>query len=128
MRVLVDTHVFLWWVEGDRALPAKARAVLANPENECLISMVSAWELAIKTGLGKLKLALPVKRYIVENVAANGFRMLAIEIAHVGRVETLAMHHGDPFDRLLIAQALEENIAVVTADPIFRSYGVKRIW
>ena len=128
MRVLVDTHVFLWWIEGDRALPAKARAVLANPENECLISMVSAWELAIKTGLGKLKLALPVKRYIVENVAANGFRMLAIEIVHVGRVETLAMHHGDPFDRLLIAQALEENIAVVTADPIFRNYGVKRIW
>ena len=128
MRVLVDTHVFLWWVEGDRALPAKARAVLANPENECLISMVSAWELAIKTGLGKLKLALPVKRYIVENVAANGFRMLAIEIAHVGRVETLARHHGDPFDRLLIAQALEENIAVVTADPIYRTYGVKRIW
>ena len=128
MRVLVDTHVFLWWVEGDRALPAKARAVLANPENECLISMVSAWELAIKTSLGKLKLALPVKRYIVENVAANGFRMLAIEMAHVGRVETLARHHGDPFDRLLIAQALEENIAVVTADPIYRNYGVKRIW
>ena len=128
MRVLVDTHVFLWWVEGDRTLPAKARAVLANPENECLISMVSAWELAIKTSLGKLKLALPVKRYIVENVAANGFRMLAIEIAHVGRVETLARHHGDPFDRLLIAQALEENIAVVTADPIYRNYGVKRIW
>ena len=114
--------------EGDRALPAKARAVLGNPEKECLISMVSAWELAIKTGLGKLKLALPVKRYIVENVAANGFRMLAIQIAHVGRVETLARHHGDPFDRLLIAQALEENIALVTADPIFRNYGVKQIW
>lgn len=128
MRVLVDTHVFLWWVEGDRALPAKARAVLADPENECLISLVSAWELAIKASLGKLKLALPVKRYFVENVAANGFRMLNIEIAHVGRVETLAKHHGDPFDRLLIAQALEENIAVVTADPIYRKYGVKRIW
>ena len=128
MRVLVDTHVFLWWVEGDRALPAKVRAALADPENECLISMVSAWELAIKTGLGKLKLAVPLKRYIVENVAANGFRMLDIEIAHVGRLETLASHHGDPFDRLLIAQALEENLPVVTADPIFRKYGVKRIW
>ena len=128
MRVLVDTHVFLWWVEGDRALPSKARATLADPENECLISLVSAWELAIKAGLGKIKLALPVKRYIVENVAANGFRMLDIEIAHVGRVETLARHHGDPFDRLLIAQALEEDLPVVTADPIFRKYGVKRIW
>jgi PIN domain nuclease of toxin-antitoxin system len=128
MRVLVDTHVFLWWVEGNRALPAKVRAAIADPENECLISLVSAWELAIKASLGKLKLALPVKRYVVENVAANGFRMLDIRIAHVGRVETLASHHGDPFDRLLIAQALEEDLPVVTADPIFRKYGVKRIW
>ena len=128
MRVLVDTHVFLWWVEGDRALPAKARAALANQENECLVSMVSAWELAIKAGLGKLKLTLPVQRYVVEHIAANGFRMLDIRMAHVGRVETLESHHGDPFDRLLIAQALEEEIPIVTADPIFRKYGVKRIW
>ena len=128
MRVLLDTHVFLWWVEGDRALPAKARAVLTDQGNECLISLVSAWELAIKAGLGKLKLAIPVKRYVVEHVAANGFRMLDIRIAHVGRVETLVPHHGDPFDRLLIAQALEEELPIVTADPIFRRYGVKRIW
>jgi PIN domain nuclease of toxin-antitoxin system len=128
MRVLLDTRVFLWWVEGDRAVPAKARAVLADQQNECLISLVSAWELAIKTGLGKLKLALPVKRYIVEHAAANGFRMLDIRMAHIGRVETLAPHHGDPFDRLLIAQAVEEKLPVITADPVFRKYGVKRIW
>jgi PIN domain nuclease of toxin-antitoxin system len=128
MRVLLDTHVFLWWVEGDRTLPAKARGALADQENECLISLVSAWELAIKAGLGKLKLALPVKRYVVEHAAANGFRMLDIRMAHIGRVETLAPHHGDPFDRLLIAQAIEEKLPVVTADPVFRRYGVKRIW
>lgn len=128
MRVLVDTHVFLWWVEGDRALPAKARAALANQDNECLFSLVSAWELAIKAGLGKLKLAIPVRRYVVENVAANGFRMLDIRMAHIGRVESLAQHHGDPFDRLLIAQALEEELPVVSADSVFRDYGVKRIW
>lgn len=128
MRVLVDTHVFLWWVEGDRALPARARAALADQDNECLFSLASVWELAIKTGLGKLKLALPVQRYVVEHVAANGFRMLDIRMAHVGRAESLAPHHGDPFDRLLIAQALEEKLPVVTADPVFRSYGVKRIW
>ncbi len=128
MRVLVDTHVFLWWVEGDRALPAKARAALTDQDNECLFSLVSVWELAIKAGLGKLKLALPVQRYVVEHVAANGFRMLDIRMAHVGRVESLAPHHGDPFDRLLIAQALEEKLPVVTADPVFRNYGVKRIW
>ncbi|MDP2954877.1 MAG: type II toxin-antitoxin system VapC family toxin [Longimicrobiales bacterium] len=128
MRVLVDTHVFLWWVEGDRALGAKARAALANQENECFISLVSAWELAIKAGLGKLRLALPVERYVVEHIAANGFRMLDIQLAHVGRLETLDLHHGDPFDRLLIAQALVEELPVVTADPVFRKYGVKRIW
>ncbi len=128
MRVLLDTHVFLWWVEGDRVLPATARAALADQENECLISLVSVWELAIKAGMGKLKLALPVKRYVVEHAAANGFRMLDIGMAHLGRVETLAPHHGDPFDRLLIAQAIEEQLPIVTADAVFRKYGVKRIW
>jgi len=128
MRVLVDTHVFLWWVEGDRALPAKARAALSNQDNECLFSLASAWELAIKAGLGKLKLAIPVQRYITEHVAANGFRMLDIRMAHIGRVESLPPHHGDPFDRLLVAQALEEKLPVITADPVFRNYGVKRIW
>ena len=128
MRVLLDTHVLLWWVEGDRPLPARARAALADPENECLISLVSAWELAIKAGLGKLRLALPVKRYVVEHAAANGFRMLDIRMAHIGRVETLAPHHGDPFDRLLIAQAIEEKLPIVSADPVFRKYGVKRVW
>ena len=128
MRLLLDTHVFLWWVEGDRALPAKARSALADQENECLISLASVWELAIKAGLGKLKLAMPVQRYVVEHAAINGFRMLDIRMAHIGRVEALTAHHGDPFDRLLIAQALEEKIPIVTADPVFRKYGVKRIW
>lgn len=128
MRVIVDTHVFLWWVEGNRALPAKARAVLSNQQNECLLSLASVWELAIKASLGKLKLALPVQRYVVEHVAANNFQMLDIRIAHVGRVETLAAHHGDPFDRLLIAQALVEKLPIVTADMVFRKYGVRRIW
>jgi len=128
MRVLLDTHVFLWWVEGERPLPARARAAIANRDNECLLSVASAWEMAIKAGLGKLRLSLPVTRFVVENVAANGFRMLDIGVAHVGRVETLAAHHGDPFDRLLVAQALEEKLPIVSADPVFGKYAVKRIW
>lgn len=128
MRVLVDTHVFLWWVEGDRPLSAKARAALANQDNECLVSLASVWELAIKAGLGKLKLAIPVQRYVVENVVANNFRLLEIRLPHLGRVESLPKHHGDPFDRLLIAQAIEENLSVVSADPVFRKYGVRRVW
>jgi PIN domain nuclease of toxin-antitoxin system len=128
MRLLVDTHAFLWWVEGAPSLPKRARAAIANEENECLLSVASAWELAIKAGLGKVRLALPVRRYVAEHVAANGFRLLDIELAHVGRVETLAPHHGDPFDRLLIAQALEERLPIVTADAVFGRYGVERIW
>ena len=128
MRVLIDTHVFLWWVEGDRPLPARARAALAEQDNECLFSLASMWELAIKAGLGKLKLAVPVQRYVVENVVANNFRLLEIRVPHLGRVQSLPGHHGDPFDRLLIAQALEEDLPVVSADPVFRKYGVKRIW
>lgn len=128
MRVLIDTHAFLWWVEGERTLPARARRTIADPGNECLFSLASVWELAIKIGLGKLRLALPVHRYVAEHVAANGFRLLDIGLAHIGRVETLAMHHRDPFDRLLVAQALQEKLPIVTADPVFRKYGVKRIW
>jgi PIN domain nuclease of toxin-antitoxin system len=128
MRLLVDTHAFLWWVEGEPSLPKRARAAIANENNECLLSVASAWELAIKAGLGKIRLALPVRRYVAEHVAANGFRLLDIELSHVGRVETLDPHHGDPFDRLLIAQALEERLPIVTADAFFGKYGVERIW
>jgi len=128
MRALIDTHVFLRWVEGDRALSRKARALIADEANECLISVASAWELAIKSGLGKIRLALPVRRYIAEHVASNGFRVIDIELAHAARVETLEPHHGDPFDRLLIAQAIEERIPIVTADAVFEKYGVERIW
>lgn len=128
MRLLLDTHAFLWWVEGAPALPARARAAIADADNECLLSLVSAWEMAIKSGLGKLKLAMPVERYVVEQVAANGFRTLEMRLAHIGRVKSLPWHHRDPFDRLLIAQALEEDLPMVTADVAFRKYGVRRIW
>ncbi|MBE7421792.1 MAG: type II toxin-antitoxin system VapC family toxin [Zoogloeaceae bacterium] len=128
MQVLLDTHAFLWWVEGAPNLGRKAREALADPDNECLLSLASVWELAIKSSLGKLQLALPVGRYVTEHVAANGFRVLGIELAHAARTEKLDLRHRDPFDRLLIAQALEEKLPVVTADPVFRKYGVKKIW
>ena len=128
MRLLLDTNAFLKWVDADRGLSRKARDTLADPGNECLVSIASAWEIAIKCGLGKLRLAVPAARYVANNVVANGFILLAIDIRHIARIETLTNHHRDPFDRLLIAQALVEDIPVVTADQIFRKYGVKRIW
>lgn len=128
MRLLLDTHAFLWWVDGERPLPARARAAIADASNECFVSTASVWEMAIKSGLGMLKLAAPVGRFVAEHVAANRFRMLEIGLAHAARVEAMPAHHGDPFDRLLVAQALEDDLVVVSADPVFRRYGVRRIW
>ena len=128
MRVLLDTHVFLWWVEGAPALSRRARTAIGDPGNECLLSLVSCWEMAIKLSLGKLRLPGTIERFIPEQISANAFRQLAIDFRHVARVAALPFHHRDPFDRLLAAQALEERCAIVSADPIFRKYGVKRIW
>lgn len=128
MRLLLDTHTFLWWVEDAPELSKKARQAMANPGNECFLSLVSCWEMAIKLSLGKLKLAGKLERFIPEQLAANGFRQLEIEFRHVARVATLSFHHRDPFDRLLAAQAKEEKLAIVSADAVFRQYGVKCIW
>lgn len=128
MRLLLDTHTFLWWVEDAPELSKKARQAVANPGNECFLSLVSCWEMAIKLSLGKLKLAGKLERFIPEQLAANGFRQLEIEFRHVARVATLSFHRRDPFDRLLAAQAKEEKLAIVSADAVFRQYGVKCIW
>ncbi|MDA1106836.1 MAG: type II toxin-antitoxin system VapC family toxin [Proteobacteria bacterium] len=128
MRLLLDTHTFLWWVEDAPALSKKARQAVANPDNECLLSLVSCWEMAIKLRLGKLKLANRIERFIPEQLSVNGFRQLEIDFRHVARVATMPFHHRDPFDRLLAAQAKEEKLAIVSADAVFQKYGVKRIW
>ncbi len=128
MRVLLDTHAFLWWVEDAPALSKRARSAISNPANECLVSLASCWEMAIKLSLGKLRLPGAIERFIPEQLSANAFRQLEISIRHVARVVTLPFHHRDPFDRLLAAQALEESCPIVSADRSFRAYGVRRIW
>ena len=128
MRLLLDTHAFLWWVDDAARLSARARTSIGNPANECLVSLASAWEIAIKLSLGKLRLASTLDRFLPEQLAANGFASLAIDLRHVARVATLPFHHRDPFDRLLAAQALADNLAIVSADPVFRRYRVKRVW
>jgi PIN domain nuclease of toxin-antitoxin system len=128
MQLLLDTHTFLWWVDEARELSRRARAAVGDPDNECVLSLVSCWEMAIKVSTGKLKLPAALDRFIPEQLTANGFRQLEIGFRHVARVATLAFHHRDPFDRLLVAQALEEGLTVVSADPVFRKYGVTRLW
>jgi PIN domain nuclease of toxin-antitoxin system len=128
MRLLLDTHTFLWWVKDSDALSKTAGARIADEGNECFLSLASAWEMAIKVATGKLELPAPVGRFVEEQLAANAFQLLPIELVHVAHVAKLPFHHRDPFDRLLVAQALKEKLAIVSADPIFRKYGAKRIW
>lgn len=128
MRLLLDTHVFLWWVNDAPELSAKARASIRKGQNECFLSVASAWEMAIKVSTGKLVLSQSVERFIPEQLAANGFRLLEIDFRHAARVESLPFHHRDPFDRLLVAQAMSEKMAVVSADAALSDYGIKRIW
>jgi PIN domain nuclease of toxin-antitoxin system len=127
-RLLLDTHVFLWWVNDAPDLTAAARLAISDPDNECYLSLASCWEIAIKSSLGKLKLARPFERFVSEQLRANNFTLLNIELRHTARVEKLPFHHRDPFDRLLIAQAITEKLIIVAADRAFSDYGVKLLW
>jgi PIN domain nuclease of toxin-antitoxin system len=126
MAVLLDTPAFLWWVADDpRLSKGAARAITAS---ECLLSVASCWEMAIKASLRKLTLPGAVDRFVQEQLELNGFGLLAVSLEHVGGVARLPVHHRDPFDRLLAAQSLAEELSVVSADPVFRRYGVTRVW
>jgi PIN domain nuclease of toxin-antitoxin system len=127
MKLLLDTHAFLWFVTGDARLSRAARRALEKDDAELVLSAASVWEMAIKAGLGRLTLPGSVEEYVAEKVE-NGFRVLPVEWTHGAKVERLPVHHRDPFDRLLVAQALVENLPVVTNDHAFRAYGVKVIW
>ncbi|HSD28271.1 MAG TPA: type II toxin-antitoxin system VapC family toxin [Vicinamibacteria bacterium] len=128
MRLLLDTHAFLWWVGASRELSRRARSAVGSGRNECFLSIASGWEIAIKVSLGTLKVQGALDRFLPEQLAANGFQALTIDLKHCARVAALPFHHRDPFDRLLVAQALEDGLAIVTADPVFAKYGVERVW
>jgi PIN domain nuclease of toxin-antitoxin system len=125
---LLDTRTFLWWVDGSSNLSTKAGAIISNPQNPCYFSLASSWELSIKASIGKLKLSIPVREYVTTHIAANRFKQLGLTLNHVTRVETLDWHHRDPFDRLLIAQALENNLHIISSDKAFDLYGIERFW
>jgi PIN domain nuclease of toxin-antitoxin system len=128
VKLLLDTHAFLWWVGASRELSRRARAAIGSGRNECFVSVASGWEIGIKVSLGTLRIEGALDRFLPEQLAANSFQPLPIEVSHCARVAVLPFHHRDPFDRMLVAQALEEGLAVVTADPVFAKYGVKRVW
>ena len=128
MRLLLDTHALLWWLDGDTSLSLAAREAIANESNEIFLSAASAWEITTKYRLGKLLGAAAVAEDIVECVASQGFLELPITLVHSQTAGALPGSHRDPFDRMLIAQALAERLVLVSNEVVFDSYRVPRLW
>jgi PIN domain nuclease of toxin-antitoxin system len=128
MKVLLDTHVFLWLMSGDSRLSQKARLAFLETKNNLYLSAASFWEIGIKTSLGKLSLKKGWLKVFEEQMKANTIQWLPIERSHCDQVSKLPFHHRDPFDRMLIAQARVEGLALVSSDPRFAEYGVTCLW
>ena len=128
MRFLLDTHTFLWWVADDPQLSLSAKTIISNPDNEIYFSVVSAWEIIIKVGTGKFSLSEPPEVYIPSRITSNQFETLTVQMPHILRINGLPNFHKDPFDRLLIAQSLVEDLSLITVDEAIAQYPVKTIW
>ena len=128
MRVLLDTHTFLWWITDNKQLSATSRDVIGNSQNELFLSAASGWEMAIKARIGKLELPANFEQFIAEQLQQNAITGLPIQMSHALHVYTLPVLHRDPFDRLLIAQSQLENMPILTIDPQVGQYDVEVLW
>jgi PIN domain nuclease of toxin-antitoxin system len=126
--MIVDTHALLWWLEDSPRLSRRARRLLQAPDGTRLWSVASSWEVAIKTSMGGLALPVPFQEFAAETLAAHRMELLPISTAHLVQVAGLPRHHRDPFDRMLVAQALAEGVPILTADPAFDAYDVELVW
>jgi PIN domain nuclease of toxin-antitoxin system len=124
VRLLIDSHALVWWFENSPALSIPARNAIADPSNEVLISVAAVWELMIKVSTGKLSLPADIERMVV----GEGFAVLPISFVHLRGIPALLRIHRDPFDRMMIAQALAEGIPIATSDRVFAAYGVQIVW
>ena len=128
MRLLLDTHVFLWWASDAAELSDRVRELIGDEHNEIVFSVVSGWEIVIKSALGRLEVPEPADTYISSRVTSFGFTVLPVHLRHVLALTGLPDVHADPFDRLLVAQARTEGIAVLSRDERMRGYPVELIW
>lgn len=128
MTFLLDTHAWLWFILDDPQLTERARLQIENPVHRILLSPASVWELAIKISIGKYQLAGDLTAFVREQLVVNRVELLPIAIEHATRVAALPFHHRDPFDRLLVAQALVEQLPLISADAALDPYGVARLW
>jgi len=128
MKALLDTHSFLWFILDDSKLSESARSLIENPDNEVVVSPATYWEIAIKIRLGKYTLPATYQGFIESQILANDFQVLPIEPKHTALLTTMPFHHKDPFDRLLVAQAISEEIPLISIDEKLDPYGVRRLW
>jgi PIN domain nuclease of toxin-antitoxin system len=126
MKVLLDTSTFLWGLSSPEKLSLAARNAVASSER--FLSVASIWEALIKVRIGKLPLPVPAGNYLTAKMSANGVSVLSIKLEHVLQIEKLQLHHRDPFDRILIAQSLQEGWPIITSDPVFKMYPIRVIW
>ncbi len=127
MKLLLDTHTFIWWDSDPSKLSKRALELLLNPENTRLVSVVSLWEIQIKTQLGKLTVNQPLAN-IINDQQKNGIEFIGVQVSHILVLQELPLYHKDPFDRLLIAQAKSENAILVSCDPVFSNYTIDIEW
>lgn len=128
MRLLIDTHALIWSADQETRLSQKAQDVLTDSSNQLNLSIASGWEIAIKVGLQKLQLSLPYNSWMDQVITNLGLKVLPVLLEHCRRLTELPRHHGDPFDRMMIVQALHEGLPIVSQDAHFDAYGVQRIW
>ena len=127
MRVLIDTNIFVWFIAGSDRLNHQAINIMTDMNNELVLSVASLWEIAIKSSLGKLELLRPFDQLIPEQLELHEVDILQIELPHLLRIISLPFHHRDPFDRLIIAQSITENLPIITSDNAFQQYPVQLI-
>ena len=128
MKVLLDTHVFLWWITDSDFLSEQAYRIISDEKNKIFFSAGSGWEIAIKANLGKIRLPDSPVSFITQQLKINSFQPLPINLNHALHVYNLPMHHRDPFDRILVAQSQLEDLPILTSDPLIVSYEVQTIW
>ena len=128
MKYLLDTHSLVWFFAGHPNLSNKVREIMEDDNHQKLISLVSVWEMGIKQSKGKFNLSLPLEDYINNKIKLEDFDLLPIKLNHVSLITSLPFHHNDPFDRLLIAQSIIENIPILSKDIAFDAYDVNRLW
>ena len=128
MKLLLDAHTFLWFVWDEVQLTNDAKALIVNPTNQKLISTATYWEIAIKVSIGKLDLGEPYRAFMHREIARNHFDLLPVSVDHAAAISVLPFHHRDPFDRMLIAQAMVEQVSIISGDRAFDAYPITRLW